>query len=282
MGNVEAGQVVGSEAEGERGAEGERIAPAESESRGVTESVAATDSETVMDEVLERLGDFRAAGVKTVFVAIDSPGGRLWAGVAIYRALRDFSEAGGRVITFTCREASSAATLVFLAGDRRLVGPYSRLGVHSARRERRVTGFGNQAVLQIYVERTKTPRADLVRWLSCRENDRGAPEWATLTAEAAILHEWANEYVQYRQAWDLDAATGLRRYLGCDGEIGVIEVRGRLVFRPEVDAPPERDAPADPARSDQPRPHPRGTRTVLVVSPARQPNVDTRESPVEG
>ena len=64
-------------------------------------------------------------------VAINSPGGDVFAGIAIYNALRQHAASGGKVTTKAMGVAASAASVVFMAGDNRVMPDNTMLMVHN-------------------------------------------------------------------------------------------------------------------------------------------------------
>lgn len=64
-------------------------------------------------------------------VAINSPGGDVFAGIAIYNALRQHAAGGGKITTKAMGVAASAASVVFMAGDNRVMPDNTMLMVHN-------------------------------------------------------------------------------------------------------------------------------------------------------
>lgn len=71
----------------------------------------------------------RALNVKTINVHINSYGGDVSEGLAIYNVLR---ESTAQIITICDGFACSAASVVFMAGDKRIMSPASLLMIHNA------------------------------------------------------------------------------------------------------------------------------------------------------
>lgn len=71
----------------------------------------------------------REFGGEPVEVLINSPGGDMFEGLAIYNLLRDYS---GEVTTKALGMAASAASVVFEAGDRREIGASAFVMIHNA------------------------------------------------------------------------------------------------------------------------------------------------------
>lgn len=64
-------------------------------------------------------------------VTINSYGGNVFAAAGIYNALVDHKKTGAKVTTRTDQKVMSAATIPFMAGDDRLIGPADMLMVHN-------------------------------------------------------------------------------------------------------------------------------------------------------
>lgn len=71
----------------------------------------------------------RDSGVKTITVSINSYGGEVAEGLAIYNALKNHP---AHVITICDGFACSAASVVFMAGDERIMNKASLLMIHNA------------------------------------------------------------------------------------------------------------------------------------------------------
>ncbi len=183
------------------------------------------------DPVLTRLAEFRATSAKALLVVIDSPGGFTLVGMRLFYELLDVSRSGRPVVTYVKHQAASAAATLVLAGDMRLIATDSVIRVHGVtaaplegwptstmRSMIRAVGGAtpeiterllswatveeaNEAALEIYSQRTRTPRAEVERWLSCRVNDEGAPLYAELCAETAVIKGWCDW-----QVFDLEQA----------------------------------------------------------------------------
>lgn len=86
-----------------------------------------------------------AESKKPLYLYINSPGGSAIDGLAIYDAMQHI---GSEIITVCMGEASSAASLLFAAGDKRLLCPHARILVHQPMGGRN----GQASDLRIYVE----------------------------------------------------------------------------------------------------------------------------------
>src|SRR6266542_2262274 len=75
------------------------------------------------------LDELKALDVKRIDVRINSPGGDVWDGLAIYNSLRDHPAA---VTTYVDGLAASAASIIVQAGDRRVAAKASEVMIHEA------------------------------------------------------------------------------------------------------------------------------------------------------
>lgn len=76
--------------------------------------------------VASKLREFDGADIE---VYINSPGGDMFEGLAIYNLLREYS---GNVTTKAIGMAASAASVIFMAGDTRQIGASAFLMIHNA------------------------------------------------------------------------------------------------------------------------------------------------------
>lgn len=75
------------------------------------------------------LAELKALDVSQIDVRINSPGGEVWDGLAIYNSLRDHP---ATVTTYVDGLAASAASIIVQAGDRRVAAKASELMIHEA------------------------------------------------------------------------------------------------------------------------------------------------------
>jgi ATP-dependent Clp protease, protease subunit len=114
-------------------------------------------------------GALRAIGGADVTVNINSPGGDVWEGVAIYNLLREYQ---GKVTIKVLGLAASAASIIAMAGDEVLIGRAAFLMIHNGW----VVAVGNRndlraiadliepidrAIADVYAERTGIDAAEL-------------------------------------------------------------------------------------------------------------------------
>lgn len=132
---------------------------------------------------------------KNIIVKINSYGGEVAEGIAIYNLLREKSEKGVQVITKNMGFACSIAAVIFCAGDQRVMMPGSMLMVHHAWS----TACGNAAELRRQADDLEKISAQaeeaLKRVASIPENELTAmldeEEW--LTAEEALACGFATK-----------------------------------------------------------------------------------------
>jgi ATP-dependent Clp protease protease subunit len=116
-------------------------------------------------------------GANAVTVRINSPGGAADEGIAIYNLLKNHS---GEVTTINDSLAASAASVIFLAGSKRLMNDGSRVMIHRAMS----IAFGNQEEIRKTLQALEAYDASLLDIYSqyLLNDDRPAIE-AMLSAE---------------------------------------------------------------------------------------------------
>lgn len=142
---------------------------------------------------LERLRqDLKAVKGDKVTITINSPGGEVSEGIAIYHALKN---SGKKVTTVAAGWAASIASIVFMAGSTRIVETGSRVMIHNpwtftegdAKELRKTADVLDQLqsdLVDIYHEATGMAK-DLLRSMVDAET------W--LSAEEALTHKFATE-----------------------------------------------------------------------------------------
>lgn len=80
-------------------------------------------------DVVAALAELRAAGHTDLEVRVSSPGGSVFAGLAIYRAIAEWK---GKKTCMVDSLAASAASFIMLACDRVLIAPQAMVMVHEA------------------------------------------------------------------------------------------------------------------------------------------------------
>lgn len=129
----------------------------------------------------------QAKGVKTINVRINSPGGSVFDGTAIYNTLRNH---GAKIVTHNEGAALSIASLIFMAGDERRMAKNGYLMIHDpagavrgrAEEMRKMADMLDKVkdvTASTYADRTKQEKGDIVDMMS-------AETWLT-ASEAAEL-----------------------------------------------------------------------------------------------
>jgi ATP-dependent Clp protease protease subunit len=77
--------------------------------------------------LIQVVGDRVSKGVRSVLVALSSPGGNIYWGVTAYNFLRGL---GVEIITHNAGQVDSIAGVIYCAGDRRLSVPDGRFLIH--------------------------------------------------------------------------------------------------------------------------------------------------------
>lgn len=120
------------------------------------------------------------AGMNEVTVNINSPGGDLYMGIAIHNALRALN---CKVKTVIQGIAASAASIIFCAGDERLVYPGSVLMVHGVLTHVDVYGYMNEhGISETISELKQTKKALAVM------NEAIASTYASITGKSKEEH----------------------------------------------------------------------------------------------
>jgi hypothetical protein len=154
--------------------------------RGAAEVVFAEDLVAEIDAA-------RAAGARVLFVRVGGPGGHSQGSFQILDALRRFSAAGGKVVTYACAgRVASTATILALAGDFRFMHPAAVYLLHSTLGGEAAAAEWNPRMFEVYAARTSTPRAVLEQALRCTYTADGTLEAAELRREAALAFQWAH------------------------------------------------------------------------------------------
>lgn len=146
------------------------------------------------DEFLKDLSEL--AGKDEVTVHINSVGGDLYAGIAIYHRLKGLA---AHVTTINDGLAASAGSLIFMAGDDRKMHAGSNLMIHGAagflfgyyqvqdlRSAEKQLEAHNQAGINIYAERTGRDKAEITALVE-------AETW--MTGDEAVSEGFATETI---------------------------------------------------------------------------------------
>lgn len=162
--------------------------------------------------VVAEIEALRARGVRVIALALDTcGGGDVGESLAIYRALRAFSDTGGTTIAHVRCVAASTAVALAVGCDVVVMEPGSRLDVHSMAAGYHPHHDGNRAMLAIFEARTPTPRSTLEAWTSLHYLWSPAGRhfvmlsaaetvqigWADFVGDRAMVERLASELARY-------------------------------------------------------------------------------------
>ncbi|MGD9880471.1 MAG: head maturation protease, ClpP-related [Reyranella sp.] len=141
--------------------------------------------------------DLKALGasIKTIDLRINSEGGDVFAGKAMYTLLLDHS---ARVVVHVDGLAASAASFVAMAGDEIEIAEGAFVMIHNAwtwavggaedmRRKADLLDTVNETIREVYVARTKNTDADVRKWMD-------AETW--MTGKEAVERGFADKIVE--------------------------------------------------------------------------------------
>jgi ATP-dependent Clp protease protease subunit len=125
----------------------------------------------IAGNVVQQIQDFRG---ERIDVYINSPGGIVFEGLAIYNALRRH---GARKTVYIDGICASAATIVAMAGDRIIAADNATLMVHAVwqtvsgnaadlRKDAEVLDHLTDTLVNLYMQRTGRPRAEVAGWVA--------------------------------------------------------------------------------------------------------------------
>lgn len=211
---------------------------------------AATDTEatlSIYDEIgfwgvqaKDFVDQLRAVKAKVLNVEINSPGGDVFAGLAIYNALR---ASGKEIVVKVMGVAASAASLIAMAGDKRVMPKNSFMMIHNPwsfavgnadelRETANTLDKIGGSLLATYAARTGLPEDELTAMLA-------TDTW--LTADEAKEKGFATEVsddIEVKAAFDMDRADLPEN------------VRAVFLAAAKPKAQTQDDPPADPAPAD--------------------------------
>jgi ATP-dependent protease ClpP protease subunit len=152
------------------------------------------------DSVIQQIEGHRGRGVRALLVTLSGCGGNVQHAFALYEALRRFSARGGTVIVHAVGWNASTNAVLVHAGDCVVVDPGVQIVVHSCYGPvAALVENDNRRMVEVFAERTLTPRALLEQWVTLKDNDKGEADASLLTAEDAVHHGWA-DFIADRQA----------------------------------------------------------------------------------
>ena len=149
-------------------------------------------------DVLEAVQRASEDNVGVLLVVIGGPGGHLAAGFEVYEALREFSRAGGRVVTFAAAgRVASTAPFLLLAGDHVLAAQDASLhlhGIEGGTGEERAENEGRLRAMA--AEHTVLPPKALDACLGRQGlNEDGSARTIWLSLAEATKNAWVDEVV---------------------------------------------------------------------------------------
>lgn len=150
----------------------------------------------------------RAIGDRPVEIQINSPGGDMFEGIAIYNVLREHSQP---ITVKVMGMAASAASIIAMAGDTIEIGAASFVMIHNCwvmaignRHDMRETSEWlepfDRAMVDLYAARTSQPATDVAKWMDAETYmsgsqaiERGFAD-ALLAADAITVDENAKAH----------------------------------------------------------------------------------------
>ena len=188
-----------------------------------------------LSKKLEELGE-----VSKIHVYINSYGGEVAEGLAIYNALKRHK---AKVVTYCDGFAASIASVIFMAGDKRVMSESSLLMVHNAW----TVGIGNAAELRKQADDLdKITRASIEAY-KAHSNLSEDEIKALLDAETWILPEEAIEYgfaTKIEKTESKNASQSVRQSL-----VALIKGKAKAAEDEEDDEEDEPD-PGEPGKDD--------------------------------
>lgn len=143
----------------------------------------------------EELKEFKG---KTLHVWIDSYGGSVFAGMGIYNALMEHRRQGGHVVTIGDSKVMSAATIIFMAGEKRKMTPGCVFMVHNPltsvqgyagdfRKAADVLDTIKDIIMNVYEAGTEMDRNEISKLMN---------EETYMSAETAVKYHFATEIME--------------------------------------------------------------------------------------
>lgn len=151
--------------------------------------------------VVKAIGEVNSA--KTLNIYVNSVGGSVFEGVAIYQELRRFK---GKKIIHIDAIAASIASIIAMAGDEICMGYNAQMMIHDPEgmawgREADLRAYADilkgtkETLVDTYVARTKLPRATISAWMS-------AETW--MNADTCMKHGFCDRKVSGNENVEMD------------------------------------------------------------------------------
>lgn len=164
-----------------------------------------------------------------ILVHVNSPGGEVSDGIAIYHALRDHP---GGVDTINDAWAASIASVIFLAGERRIMQTSAFVMAHRAtsftfgdaeqmRKDADTIEKLEGGIRTIYSERTSASDETIIGWFD------GDDHW--FDAEEALTHGFATEIAKGKASAHADLKSLLHRFPNAPKAITAIYKQGQIM-----------------------------------------------------
>jgi len=140
---------------------------------GIVDSMAGFFGDGVTAKMIS--DDLKKAGkVSNIDVRVNSPGGDVFEGRAIYTLLKDH---GAKIVTHCDAEASSIASLIMMAGDERRMAEGSLMMIHKAwgwfrgnademDKQADLLRTIDQTLIDTYAKRTKQDAKKIEKWMA--------------------------------------------------------------------------------------------------------------------
>ena len=197
-------------------------------------------------------------------VHLDSPGGDVFAGVAIYNSLRDYA---GKVTVFVDGLAASAASLVAMAGDEVIMRPGAMIMIHepwsvasgnaeALRKSATVLDEIKQAVVPIYTNKTGLSRTEIEEmmsdetWLSAKKAvAKNFADRIESEKDASVKNVVYTNFM-FSMSADASAVADLMNKIGKVSEMSV-EDEAIIEQNAEVEEPAVEEAGASAQEADE-------------------------------
>lgn len=136
---------------------------------------------TNTEQILQDIEYIKLTGIKYVKITIDSPGGHVFAMWAVCDALQELKDSGVFIHTHVAGVAASAASAIFLAGDKRTMGDRAIIMIHAhsgvvspyaAESENKMLEKWAEQMVDMIVKQTKMSKEEVEKHVSLGKNQR--------------------------------------------------------------------------------------------------------------
>ncbi|OWV40394.1 head maturation protease, ClpP-related [Mameliella alba] len=178
-------------------------------------------------------GALRRIGGRAVTVKINSPGGDVFEGGAIYELLRQHSRDRGPVSVHVLGLAASAASIIAMAGDEVLIGRSAFVMIHNSHVIAHANRHGfaqisewlepfDTAMAEVYEARTGMARADITAMMDAQ------PDGTWLTAARSVELGFADGYLDGSEVTHAGADAAAREYLRAEKRFDLVAARAGI------------------------------------------------------